>query len=125
MSNLSADVQETAGLVPPVEVRTDARLAAAVGGVASIVAIAYLARAVGGGGGWLDWALVLVTGAIAVAHLQSLVDARVPLLVVDDHGVRLRKGRTWHGLPWQDIECVEHQPRQGLLREYRRVLPLQ
>ncbi len=118
--NLSADLQERTG-VTPVEVRTDARVAAAVGGVASIVAIAYLARA-GAGGGWLDWALVLVTGAIAVAHLQSLVDARVPLLVADEHGVRLRKGRTWHGLPWDEIEHVEHRPRRGLFHDGRLVL---
>ncbi|WP_243059747.1 helix-turn-helix domain-containing protein [Nocardioides sp. SR21] len=118
MSNLSADVQETTHELGSVEIRTDARLAAAVGGVASIVSIAYLARAIGDGG-WLEWALVLVTGAIAAAHLQSLVDARVPLLVVDEHGVRLRSGRTWHGLPWREIECVEHEPRHGLLRDGR------
>lgn len=119
MSNLSADVQDTTDAVQrPVEVRTDARLAAAVGGVAAIVAIAYLARAIGGGG-WLDWAMVLVTGAIAAAHLQSLIDARVPLLVVDEHGVRMRRGGTWHGLPWRDIECVEHDPRHGVLRDGR------
>lgn len=118
MSNLSADVQETTEELGSVEIRTDARLAAAVGGVASIVSIAYLARAVGGGG-WLEWVLVLVTGAIAAAHLQSLVDARVPLLVVDQHGVRLRSGRTWHGLPWRDIEHVEHEPRHGLFRDGR------
>lgn len=121
MSNLSADVQETTHELGSVEIRTDARLAAAVGGVASIVSIAYLARAIGDGG-WLEWALVLVTGAIAAAHLQSLVDARVPLLVVDEHGVRLRHGRTWHGLPWREIECVEHEPRHGLLRDGRLTL---
>jgi len=123
VSNLSADVQETETTrsLQQVEVRTDARLAAVVGGVASVVAIAYLARAIGGGG-WLDWALVLVTGAIAAAYLQSLVDARVPLLVVDEHGVRLRKGRTWHGLPWRDIECIEHDPRHGLFGDGRLIL---
>ena len=118
MSNLSTDLQEPtqADATHPVEVRVDARLAAPVGGLAAIVAIAYLSRATGGGG-WLDWALALVTGAIAVAHLQSLADARVPLLVVDEQGVRLRRRRTWHGLPWQEIEHVEHEPRRGLLRD--------
>src|SRR4029079_15115921 len=83
VSNLSADLQETTDNVQDhVEIRTDARVTAAIGGVASIVAIAYLARAIAGGG-LLDWALVIVTGAIAAAHLQSFVDARVPLLVVD------------------------------------------
>ncbi len=78
--------------------------------------------AVGDGGGWLDWALVAVTGAIAVAQLQSLADSRVPLLVVDEQGVRLRRRRTWHGLPWQDIEVVEHEPRRGLLHDGRVVV---
>ncbi|GAB3195189.1 hypothetical protein GCM10027062_01550 [Nocardioides hungaricus] len=99
-----------------VEVRADARLAGGVGAIAAIVALAYLTRALGGGG-WLDWALALVVGAIAAAHLQSLLDARVPLLVVDEHGVRLRRGHTWHGLPWSDIEHVEVEPRGGLLRD--------
>lgn len=119
MSNLSTEVQETTSTDHgSVEVRTDARVAVGIGGVAAVVALAYLTRAVGGGG-WLDWALVLVTGAIAAAHLQSLVDARVPLLVVDEQGVRIRQGRTWHGLPWRDIEYVEHDPRHGLLRDGR------
>lgn len=123
MSNLSTDLQEPVQAVAaePVEIRVDARLAGPVGGVAAIVAIAYLSRAIGGGG-WVDWALALVTGAIAVAHLQSLTDSRVPLLVADEQGVRLRRGRTWHGLPWQDIEQVEHEPRRGLLRDGRVVL---
>ncbi len=116
------DLQETTGAErAPVEVRVDARLAAPVGGIAAVVAIAYLSRAIGGGG-WLDWALALVTGAIAVAHLQSLVDARVPLLVVDEQGVRLRRRGTWHGLPWHEIEYVEHEPRRGMLHDGRVVL---
>ncbi len=123
MSNLSTDLHEPVESVAaePVEIRVDARLAGPVGGVAAIVAIAYLSRAIGGGG-WIDWALALVTGAIAVAHLQSLADSRVPLLVADEQGVRLRRGRTWHGLPWQDIDQVEHEPRRGLLRDGRVVL---
>ncbi|WP_296601890.1 helix-turn-helix domain-containing protein [Nocardioides sp.] len=122
MSILSTDLQETSGAErAPVEVRVDARLAAPVGGLAALVAIAYLSRAIGGGG-WLDWVLALVTGAIAAAHLQSLVDARVPLLVVDEQGVRLRRRGTWHGLPWDDIECLEHEPRRGMLHDGRLVL---
>ena len=122
MSNLSADLQERTETAPaPVEVRTDARLAAVVGTLAAVVAIAYLARAAGGGG-WLDWALAAVTGAIAAAHLQALVDARVPRLVVDEQGARLRRGRTWLGLPWDDLDRVEHEPRRGLFRDGRVVL---
>jgi hypothetical protein len=122
VSILSTDLQETSGAErAPVEVRVDARLAAPVGGIAALVAIAYLSRAIGGGG-WLDWVLALVTGAIAAAHLQSLVDARVPLLVVDGQGVRLRRRGTWHGLPWDEIECLEHEPRRGMVHDGRLVL---
>ena len=115
---MSSLVEEKQGSL---EVRTDARVTGAVGAVAAIVAIAYLTRVVGGGS-WLDWALVLVTGAIAVAHLQSLLDGRAPLLVVDGLGVRIRKGRAWRGLPWDEIEYVEHEPRRGPFRDGRLVL---
>lgn len=108
--------EQVEGTLAPVEVRTDARLAGGVGAVAAVVALAYLTRALGGGG-WLDWALAVVVGGIAVAHLQSLLDARVPLLVVDEHGVRLRRGKAWEGLPWSDIEHVEHEPRRGMFRD--------
>lgn len=108
--------EQVEGTLTPVEVRADARLAGGVGAVAAVVAAAYLSRALGGGG-WLDWALALVVGGIAVAHLQSLLDARLPLLVVDEHGVRLRRGKAWEGLPWSDIEQVEHEPRRGLFRD--------
>ena len=67
--------------------------------VASLVAIAYLARAISTGA-VLDWALFVVMGVIGVVNLAALLDARTPLLVADDLGVRLRLGRTWVGLPW-------------------------
>ena len=82
-----------------VEVRRRAGLAVALGAGASLVAIAYLARAVSHGG-VLDWALFVVLGAIGVVNLAALLDARTPLLIADDLGVRLRLGRSWVGLPW-------------------------
>lgn len=121
MSNLIAEPVTPVAQQGPVEVRTDARVVGGVGAVAAAVAIAYLTRVVSGGS-VLDWAVLVVTAAIAVAHLQSLVDARVPLLVVDEHGVRLRRGRTWQGLPWAEIEYVEHAPRHGLVRDGRVLL---
>jgi hypothetical protein len=104
-----------------VEVRRRAGLAVALGAGASLVAVAYLARAASGGG-WLDWALCAVLGLIGVANLAALLDARTPLLVADAFGVRLRLGRTWVGLPWAGLEYVEHRPRRGWWHDGRLVL---
>ncbi|MDX6358019.1 MAG: hypothetical protein QOH37_1073, partial [Nocardioidaceae bacterium] len=99
-----------------VEVRRRAGLALALGAGASLVAVAYLARAASGGG-LLDWGLCAVLGLIGVVNLAALLDARTPLLVADDFGVRLRLGRTWVGLPWAGLEHVEHRPRRGWWRD--------
>lgn len=104
-----------------VEVRRNAGLSAVAGAVASAIAIAYLARATGTGS-WLDWALVAVTGGLGVAHLLAFVDARTPLLVADTHGVRIRLGRTWHGMTWGALSRVEHLPRRNALRDGKLVL---
>jgi hypothetical protein len=99
-----------------IEVRRRAGLAVALGAGASLVAVAYLARAVGHGG-VLDWMLCVVLGLIGVVNLAALLDARTPLLVADDLGVRMRLGRTWVGLPWAGLEQVEHCPRRGWWRD--------
>ncbi len=101
---------------PSVEVRRRAGLAVALGVGASLVAIAYLARAVSHGG-VLDWVLFVVLGAIGVVNLAALVDARTPLLVADDLGVRLRLGRSWVGLPWGGLHEVEHRAQRGWWRD--------
>ncbi|MDN4174121.1 helix-turn-helix domain-containing protein [Nocardioides sp. SOB77] len=99
-------------------VRRNAALSAAVGGLASAVAIAYLARA-SGSGAWLDWVLFVVMGLFAAGHLLALLDSRGPLLVADGHGVRIREGRAWHGMTWDSLLSIEHLPRRGLLRDGR------
>ena len=104
-----------------VEVRRNAGLAALVGGLASAVAIAYLARATTTGA-VLDWVLAGALALLGVAYLAVLVDARTPLLVADAQGVRLRLGRDWRGLPWGALSRVEHTPRRGLLRDGRLVM---
>ena len=105
----------------PVEVRRNGVLAASIGIVAAVVALAYLSRAVGAGG-WLAWVLAVGMGAVAAAYLSAFVDARTPLLVADAQGIRIRLGRTWRGVPWESVECVEHRPRRGLLRDGRLVV---
>jgi len=104
-----------------VEVRRNGGLAAMVGAGASAIAIAYLARAVRTGSA-LDWTLVAVLGLLAAGWLRALVDARTPLLVADDQGVRIRLGRTWRGLPWGALAEIEHRPRRGLFHDGRLVL---
>ena len=104
-----------------VEVRRNAGVAAAVGVVASTIAILYLRRAVVTGSA-VDWLVAAVIGALGIGWLAALVDARTPLLVADAQGVRVRLGRAWRGLPWGAVARVEHTPRAGLLRDGRLVV---
>jgi len=99
-----------------VEVRRDGTLSGIVGGVAALVAVGYLQRAVGSGSS-LDWVLFLVTGTVAAMHLAALADSRAPLVVLDDCGFRIRRGATWEGVAWPEIIRVEHRPRRSLLRD--------
>jgi len=99
-----------------VEVRRNTLLTASTGVVAGVVAAAYLTRAASGGT-TLDWVLALVLALIALVHAQGVLDARAPLFVADDLGVRLRTGKEWRGLPWTEIEAVEVLPRRRFLRD--------
>jgi cytoskeletal protein RodZ len=99
-----------------VEVRRRPGVAATLGVGASLVAVAYLARAADGGAA-ADWVLAVVLAVIGVTNLLALVDARTPLLVADDLGVRLRLGRAWVGLPWGGLHEVEHRGRAGWWRD--------
>ncbi|MGH3369447.1 MAG: hypothetical protein ACRDPR_05555, partial [Nocardioidaceae bacterium] len=104
----------------PVEVRRHAGVAALIGAAASAVAIAYLWRAAQTMA-VLDWTVFALMAAVAGVYLVSLVDARTPLLVADDLGVRIRLGNEWRGLPWDAIGQVVVHPRRGLLRDGRLV----
>jgi hypothetical protein len=98
------------------DVRRHVGVAAVLGATSLAMAVAYLIRVVGGGS-WLDWTILAVMIGLAAAYGSALLDVRAPLLVVDRHGVRFRRGRTWTGVAWPDIELVEHLPRRGLLRD--------
>ncbi|WP_344733552.1 helix-turn-helix domain-containing protein [Nocardioides fonticola] len=95
-----------------IEVRRNTAVAGGVGIAASVVALAYLLRALQDGSA-RDWILLVVLAAIAVVYLQSLWDARTPLFVADEVGVRMRTGKEWRGLAWTDIEAVEVLRRRG------------
>lgn len=122
-SNLSeAELHDTDDERPdtpgPIEIRRNGALSGGIGAVAAVVALAYLTRAVGDGS-LFDWVLALVMGAVAAAYLQAFADSRTPLLVADDQGIRIRKGRRWHGFRWEAVEEVVHLPRHGFLRDGR------
>ncbi len=50
-------------------------------------------------GGALDWVVAVVLGALAVAYLAALLDARTPLLVADDRRAPAARAHLV-GLPW-------------------------
>lgn len=108
--DLDADVATSAG---PVRIARNVLLAATVGGLAALVAVAFAVRAVDGGS-TLDWLCLAVVSLVALGHLITLLDARAPLMVVDEHGVRVRDGARWEGVSWPEVECLEHLPRRGL-----------
>ncbi len=102
----------------PVVVRRNAGLAALVGAAASAIAIAYLWRAIASAAP-LDWGLCLLMAGIAAFYLATLVDARTPLLVADDLGVRIRLGNQWRGLPWDAVDRVVVEPSRGAAKDGR------
>lgn len=100
----------------PVEVRRNVGLSALVGGFSALLTVAFAVRAFTGGTG-LDWLIFGVLALVTIVHVAALADSRAPLLVADEHGVRLRQGARWRGIAWPEIDCLEHLPRRGLLRD--------
>jgi hypothetical protein len=105
----------TAGAVP-VEVHRNTLLTASTGVLAGIVGAAYVVRLLGGGTA-VDGVLAVVLLGIAAVHAVGVLDARAPLFVADELGVRLRRGKEWRGLPWTEIDAVEVLPRRRVLRD--------
>jgi cytoskeleton protein RodZ len=99
-----------------VEVHRDGPLSIVVGAAAALVSVAFLVRAIGSGS-LLDWALCAVTALVAAGHAAAALDARAPLMVIDHQGLRVRRGRSWRGIAWPDVDRVEHRPRASLLRD--------
>ena len=101
-----------------VSVRHNSRLAALVALVAAVMTVAWFSRALQTGSP-ADWAWCALVAAVGVLQLLVLRDGRAPLMVADEHGVRVRHGETWSGLRWQDIEHVEVQSPASWLRDGR------
>ncbi|CAA9379528.1 MAG: hypothetical protein AVDCRST_MAG21-1414 [uncultured Nocardioidaceae bacterium] len=51
--------------------------------------------------------LGIVLAVFAIVYVFAFFDARKPLLVADDTGLRVRLGGDWVGLTWSQIERVE------------------
>lgn len=101
-----------------VSVRRNVVLNGFVGGVALLLAIAFLAR----GESFLDVLLGLAMLVVAGLNLPALLSARTPVLVADQHGIRMRVGLTWRGLPWSAVRQVVVEEPASLLGEGRLVI---
>lgn len=101
-----------------VAVRRNVWLSGFVAGLAALVGAGYLTR----GSSVLDTVVGIVLLAIAGVHATALVSARTPILVADEHGIRLRIGLTWRGLPWGAVRQVVVEHADNPLREGRLVV---
>jgi cytoskeleton protein RodZ len=99
-----------------VSVRHNARLAALVALAAAVMTVAWFSRALQTESA-TDWLWCLVVAVVALVQLLVIRDGRAPLMVADEHGVRVRRGETWSGLRWQDIEHVEVRSPASWLRD--------
>ena len=86
------------------------------------VVLAVVCFAVAAGYGWLAydreksalWALTAVFTALGLMHVRGLRDARTPLFVADDHGVRMRAHEGWVGLLWSEMGEIKVERRIGV-----------
>ncbi len=120
---LEGPTPERGGAPEQIEVRHQAVVSLLLGVATSAVAIAYLWRAASTGAAF-DWLLCATLAVLSVGLFRNLLDARLPLLVADELGVRFRLGRQWRGLPWEAVDRIVVSPRRGLLRDGRLVVNL-
>jgi cytoskeleton protein RodZ len=120
---LEGPTPERGGAPEQIEVRHQAAVSLLLGVATSAIAIAYLWRAASTGAAF-DWLLCATLAVLSVGLFRNLLDARLPLLVADELGVRFRLGRQWRGLPWEAVDRIVVSPRRGLLRDGRLVVNL-
>lgn len=99
-----------------VSVRHNSRVAALVALAAAVMTVAWFSRALQTGA-LADWLWCVLVAAVALLQLLVVRDGRAPLMVADEHGVRVRRGETWSGLRWQDIANVEVKAPVSWLRD--------
>ena len=69
-----------------------------------------------------DWVLAIPAAVFVVLGsitLPGVGDARTPLFVADDHGVRMRHDHGWIGLLWSELGEIRVEPRVGLRHDAR------
>jgi hypothetical protein len=69
-----------------------------------------------------EWTLAIPAAFFVVLGLITLPgvgDARTPLFVADDHGVRMRHQSAWIGLLWSELGEIRVEPRAGLRHDAR------
>ena len=89
--------------------------------------LGLLCIALAAGFGWLAydrsepilWAPVPVLVFLGLTHLRGTRDARAPLFVADDHGVRLRGREGWVGLLWSEMAEIRVERRSGVRHDAR------
>ena len=67
----------------------------------------------------LLWVPTGVLAVLALVYLQGLRDARTPLFVADDHGVRMRSEEGWVGLLWSEMAEIRVERRIGIRHDPR------
>ena len=101
-----------------IEIRRNTRLATVIAVGAGAVALAFLIR-----GGAVSAVIGATFLILAASAAWACFDGRLPLMVLDEQGVRMRLGRDWRGMPWAHIDEIEHMPRPagaaGLWRDGR------
>jgi cytoskeleton protein RodZ len=100
-----------------VAVRRNVWLSGVVAGLAALIGIAYLLR-----GSPLGLVLGVVLLVVAALNGAAMLSARIPVLVADEHGIRLRVGLAWRGFPWGSMRQVVVEHADSPLREGRLVV---
>ncbi len=102
----------------PYEIRRRGIIYLAIGVIAAALAIAFAVRAYTDSEPLL-LILVALLAVISYIHLIAALDARTPLFVADDQGVRLRDGHEWVGFLWQEMGDIRVERRDGIVHDAR------
>ena len=104
-----------------ISIRHNSRIAGLVALAAAVMTVAWFSRALQTGS-LTAWLWCAVVAAVGLLQLLVVRDGRAPLMVADELGVRVRRGETWSGLRWQDVERLEVETPGSWLRDGRIVL---